>query len=74
MSRIMPYLALIETAADASFSAYVPDLPGCVSCGDTIDEARQLIDEAVQLHIESLRRHGEPVPSPSVVMHTVNAA
>lgn len=70
----MSFVALIESGADGSYSAYVPDLPGCVSCGETIDEARSLIDEAVQLHIESLRSHGEPIPSPSVITHTVNAA
>lgn len=70
----MKYLVIIEKADDGSYSAYVPDLPGCVSCGDTLDEARQLIDEAVQLHIESMRRNGEPIPPPSVITHTVNAA
>ncbi len=70
----MRYLVIIEKADDGSFSAYVPDLPGCVSCGETVDEARQLIDEAVRLHIDSLRQHGEPVPLPSVITHSVNAA
>ena len=70
----MDYVVVIEKAADGSFSAYVPDLPGCVACGDTADEARQLIAEAVVLHIESLRRHGEPVPAPSAITGVVHAA
>jgi len=70
----MEYVVVIEPAPDGSFSAYVPDLPGCVACGDTLEEARTLIDEAVALHIESLREHGEPVPPPSVVTHKVHAA
>ena len=70
----MDYLVVIEPVADGSFSAYVPDLPGCVSCGDTIEEARTLIAEAVQLHVESLRAHGERVPPPRVVTHHVHAA
>lgn len=70
----MDYVAVIESAADGSYSAYVPDLPGCVSCGDSVDEARRLIEEAVALHIESLRNHGEPVPPPRARVHTVHAA
>ena len=70
----MDYVVVIEPAADGSFSAYVPDLPGCVSCGDTVDEVRDLIREAITLHIESLRAHGEPVPAPAVQAITVHAA
>jgi predicted RNase H-like HicB family nuclease len=68
------YLVVIERAEDGSFSAYVPDLPGCVSCGDTLDEARSLIAEAVRLHVDSLRRHNEPVPEPTAVAERVRAA
>ena len=63
----MEYAVMIEEADDGSFSAYVPDLPGCVSCGDTRQEAEQLIKEAVALHIESLQQHGEPVPRAKTV-------
>lgn len=70
----MDYVVVIEKAADGSHSAYVPDLPGCVACGDTVDEARHLIREAVGLHIESLRQHGETVPPPSTTTDVVHAA
>lgn len=70
----MDYVAVIEKAEDGSYSAYVPDLPGCVTCGDTLDEVRRLIEDAVGLHIESLRQHGEPVPPPSARTHTIHAA
>ncbi|MBN1344877.1 MAG: type II toxin-antitoxin system HicB family antitoxin [Phycisphaerae bacterium] len=70
----MDYVVVIEKADDGSYSAYVPDLPGCVSCGDTVEEVRALIEEAVNLHVDSLRRHGEPVPSASATVHTVHAA
>jgi predicted RNase H-like HicB family nuclease len=63
----MEYLVVIEQAEDGSFSAYVPDLPGCVTCGDSIEESKILIREAIQLHVESLRQHNEPVPSPSAI-------
>lgn len=63
----MEYLVVIEKAADGSYSAYVPDLPGCATCGDTVDETKHLIQEAIRLHVESLRQHHEPVPPPSAV-------
>jgi len=67
----MEYLVVIEPAADGSFSAYAPDLPDCVSSGDTAEEVRTSIREAVELHIKSLRRRGEAVPPPSAVAHLV---
>jgi predicted RNase H-like HicB family nuclease len=67
----MEYAVIIEEAGDGSFSAYVPDLPGCVACGDSIVEARDRIHEAVRLHIESLEAHGEPVPAPTSQACTV---
>ena len=70
----MGYVIVIERADDGSYSAYVPDLPGCVACGDTPDEARTLIAEAVQLHVASLREHGEPVPTPAALTAVVHAA
>jgi predicted RNase H-like HicB family nuclease len=70
----MEYLVVIEKGNDGSFSAYVPDLPGCVSCGDTEDEVRQLIAEAVALHIQAMREQGEPIPPPSATAHRVRAA
>jgi predicted RNase H-like HicB family nuclease len=59
----MEYLVIFEETEN-SVGAYVPDLPGCVAIGETRDQAKQLIREAIELHIESLRDHGEPVPKP----------
>ena len=59
----MEYLVIFEETGK-SVGAYVPDLPGCVAIGETRDEAKQLIREAIELHIESLREHGEAVPQP----------
>jgi predicted RNase H-like HicB family nuclease len=70
----MDYVVVVEKAGDGSFSAYVPDLPGCTSCGDTEAEVRELIQEAVALHLDSLRNHGERVPLPSTKTFTVRAA
>lgn len=70
----MDYVVIIEKATDGSYSAYLPDLPGCVACGDTREEAQQLIEEAVALHLESMREHGEPIPAPSTTAAVVHAA
>ena len=61
----MTQYAVIIEGEGASFSAYVPDLPGCVAAGSSVEEAEALIREAVELHVASLREHGEPVPPPS---------
>ncbi len=67
----MEYLVVIERGDDGSYSAFVPDLPGCVTSGATVDETRALIREAILLHIESLRGHGEFVPPPSALADSV---
>jgi predicted RNase H-like HicB family nuclease len=68
----MKYGVVIEKAQD-SFGAYVPDLPGCVAVGDTLDEVEQLIREAVQFHIEGLKQDGLPLPPPVTVCEYVDA-
>lgn len=70
----MDYVAVIERATDGTYSAYVPDLPGCVTSGTTLDETRALIEEAVSLHLESLRQHAEPIPLPTAATHVIHAA
>lgn len=61
----MIYLVVIEHPVGATnYGAYCPDLPGCVAVGDTVEEVEQLMQEAIALHIASLRKHGEPVPEP----------
>ena len=57
------YTVVIEET-DNGYSAYAPDVPGCVAAGDTVSEVEDLIREALVFHIESLREHGEPVPEP----------
>lgn len=59
----MEYVVILEKG-ETSVGAYVPDLPGCVAVAETKDEALELIREAIELHIESLRENGEPVPPP----------
>jgi predicted RNase H-like HicB family nuclease len=57
--------AVVIEKAKGNFSAYVPDLPGCVATGATIEETTQEIREAIAFHIEGLREDGLPVPEPS---------
>ena len=70
----MNYVVVIEKTPDGSYSAYAPDLPGCVACGDTIEETTESMREAVNLHVQSLRDHDEPVPGPSAKTVTIHAA
>ncbi|MGA3167200.1 MAG: type II toxin-antitoxin system HicB family antitoxin [Terriglobia bacterium] len=60
----MKFLVVIEKGGN-SFGAYVPDLPGCAVVGETREEALQLIREAVELHVSSMREHGDPLPEPA---------
>jgi predicted RNase H-like HicB family nuclease len=66
----MKYTVIFERAPD-NWAAYVPDLPGCVSTASTLADARRLIAEAIEFHIEGLRMDGEPVPEPTTVAETV---
>ena len=63
MKRVT-YTVVVEDAG-ANYSAYVPDLPGCVSTGQTVQEATDRIREAIQMHIEGLLEDGEPLPAAS---------
>ncbi|MCH8205292.1 MAG: type II toxin-antitoxin system HicB family antitoxin [Candidatus Hydrogenedentes bacterium] len=60
----MRYAIVIEKAK-GNYSAYVPDLPGCVATGQTAEETGQNLREAILFHIEGLREDGLPVPEPS---------
>jgi len=60
----MKYLVVIEKGEN-SFGAYVPDLPGCAVVGETREEALQLIREAMELHVSSMREQGDPLPEPT---------
>jgi predicted RNase H-like HicB family nuclease len=70
---MMRYAVVIEKASN-NFSAYVPDLPGCVATGDTVEEVESLIREAITLHMKGLREDGLPVPSPSSHVEYVEIA
>ena len=60
----MKYAIIIEKGAN-NFSAYVPDLPGCVATGATEAEVTELLRETIQMHMDGLREDGEPIPEPT---------
>ncbi len=70
---VTEYLVIYEPTT-AGYSAYVPDLPGCVATGGTREEVEQEIREAIEFHIEGLQESGEPVPQSSSVADTVEVA
>ena len=69
----MRYAVVIEKA-QSNFSAYVPDLPGCIATGHTIAEVESEIREAIQFHIEGMIEDGESVPPPSSQVEYVEIA
>ena len=58
------YLVIFEKAND-NYSAYSPDIPGCIATGSTRDKAEKNIKEAISFHIEGLAKDGSPLPEPS---------
>jgi predicted RNase H-like HicB family nuclease len=66
----MEYVVIIEQG-DTSIGAYVPDLPGCVAVGESREEVLEMIREAIELHIESLRENGEVVPEPHSLVEKI---
>ncbi len=62
----MKYPVIIERG-ETNFSAYVIDLPGCVSTGATLEEAQENIREAIELHVTGMREDGIPLPPPSTI-------
>ena len=69
----MRYAIVIENAG-ANFSAYVPDLPGCVAVGETLAEVERQIREAIEFHLEGMRDDGSPIPPPSSKVDYVEVA
>jgi predicted RNase H-like HicB family nuclease len=67
------YAVVIEDAG-GNFSAYVPDLPGCVATGTTVVESEQAIREAIEFHLEGMREDGTPIPPPSTRVDYVEVA
>jgi len=67
----MRYAIVIEKA-DGNYSAYVPDLPGCVATGSTAEEAQRQIRDAIRFHIDGMSEEGLPIPQPSSICEYVD--
>lgn len=66
----MKYAIVIEKAEN-NYSAYVPDLPGCIATGATIDEVEAEIREAIEFHLDGMREDGEPIPPQAATSNTL---
>jgi predicted RNase H-like HicB family nuclease len=69
----MKYAVVIEKGPE-SFSAYAPDLPGCAAAGETREEVVQLIQEAIEFHIQGMKEDGLAVPPPSSAVKYIEVA
>lgn len=69
----MKYAVVIEKA-ESNFSAYVPDLPGCVATGHTLKEVEQEIRQAIKFHLDGMREDGLPIPQPTSAVDYVEVA
>ena len=69
----MEYAVIIEKE-QTSYGAYVPDLPGCVAVGETLEEVKTLIQEAIEFHIEGMREDGIFIPEPTTICQYVKAS
>ena len=70
----MKEYAVVHEQAGNNFSAYVPNLPGCIAAGETLAETKQLIREAINLHVASIRNDGEAIPESSTFVDSVAIA
>ena len=64
----MKRYAIVVEWAGRNYSAYVPDLPGCIATGKTVEQVERLLHEAIAVHVAGLREDGEAVPEPSCVV------
>ena len=69
----MRYAIVIEKA-ESNYSAYVPDLPGCIATGATVEEAESQIREAIEFHLDGLREDGTPIPLPASRVQYIDIA
>ncbi|HEX8128695.1 MAG TPA: type II toxin-antitoxin system HicB family antitoxin [Pyrinomonadaceae bacterium] len=69
----MRYAMIIEKG-ERNYSAYLPDLPGCIATGKTVEEVKRRMREAVELHLRGMREDGLPIPEPISLAEYVEAA
>jgi antitoxin HicB len=69
--RILNYRILLQREPEGGYRVMVPILPGCVTYGDTIEEAKKMAKEAIGLYLESLIEDGEEIPTEEDVLETM---
>lgn len=74
MKKTTRHYAVVIENAGRNYSAYVPDLPGCVATGDSIPQVRELVREAMVLHLEGMREDGHPFPEARTPGDTIEVA
>jgi predicted RNase H-like HicB family nuclease len=65
---------IVIEKAENNYSAYVPDLPGCIATGRTLQEVRDLLKEGIELHIEAMLQDGENIPAPTTLCDYIAVA
>ncbi len=60
--RVLNYRIFLKKEPEGGYTVIVPSLPGCVTYGETVDEAKAMAREAIELYVETLETHGEDVP------------
>ncbi len=74
MAKVLSYKVVLEPAEEGGYTVYVPSLPGCVSEGDTYEEALQNIREAIEGWIQVSQEFGDEIPPSDVIIETVQVA
>jgi predicted RNase H-like HicB family nuclease len=69
----MRYAMIIEQG-ERNYSAYLPDLPGCIATGKTVEELKRRMSQAIELHLRGMREDGLPIPEPTSLAEYVEAA
>ena len=70
---MMKYVVIYEKTA-TGYSAHIPDLPGCIAAGDTIEETEYLMQGALAMHLAGMREDGEAIPAPTTIANYISAA
>lgn len=66
--------AIVIDKTENNYGAWAPDLPGCVAVGDTVEEVQQLMQEAIEMHLDGMREDGDPIPPPVVQVQYIDVA
>jgi antitoxin HicB len=62
--KILNYRVILKQEQDRGYTAIVPSLPGCITYGENLEQTMTMVKEAIELYIESLKAHGEPIIAP----------